>query len=322
MSNYSTMLNSEILDGIEDIKQNQFIAEMNVMNAMFDYYQKESTFMEHCNFDTCDIDEVFTEADTDSTTKSKFTSEGGKVLAFFKKVLTGILKLFRMIAHGLAKLVQKLKNLFKSKKKTINQICEEAGLQKKSKHIKEAAVPTTNTQLSDVKLTQKDFDTLLKNIRVSIGSDATIKIVCYEFDKNEDVGSFTGFDEYTFNRLVGFLVDDHLQLVIRTTLDLIIKSVQQIRDYKDDSALQLTNMHTNYLRNYKIPRYIGSELSLIELQSSAKTYSKFADSTSKILKYLADGLNLGHTHAENIRWLFNTINNVNMTVNIFIKSYQ
>ena len=50
MNNYSTMLNSEILDGIEDIRQNQFIAEMNVMNVMFDYYQKESAFIEHCNF--------------------------------------------------------------------------------------------------------------------------------------------------------------------------------------------------------------------------------------------------------------------------------
>lgn len=128
MNNYSTMLNSEILDGIEDIRQNQFIAEMNVMNAMFDYYQKESAFIEHCDFDTCDIDEVFTESASDSTSNTKSSSKGGKVLAFLKKIGQSIIDFFKMIAKGLKNLALKIKGLFSKNKKTMDQMCEEAGI--------------------------------------------------------------------------------------------------------------------------------------------------------------------------------------------------
>lgn len=135
MNEYSKLLNSEILDGIEEIRQNQFIAEMNVMNSMMDYYNKQAEFIEHYNPETCDIDEVFVESsnETSESGSDKPKKKGNKIIEFFKKIIKAIGSLFSMIGKGLMKLAEKIKGFFTKKKKTMNQICEEAGMTKTGK---------------------------------------------------------------------------------------------------------------------------------------------------------------------------------------------
>lgn len=131
MNEYSKLLNSEILDGIEEIRQNQFIAEMNVMNSMMDYYNKESEFIEHCNPETCDIDEVFVESSnetSESNADKPKKKKGGKLLNFLKTIGKAIIDFFKMIGRGIKNLAEKIKGFFTKKKKTMDQMCEEAGI--------------------------------------------------------------------------------------------------------------------------------------------------------------------------------------------------
>lgn len=131
MNAYSKLLNSEILDGIEEIRQNQFIAEMNVMNSMMDYYNKQAEFIEHCNPETCDIDEVFVESSnetSESGSDKPKKKKGGKLLNFLKNIGKAIIDFFKMIGHGIKNLAENIKRFFTKKKKTMDQMCEEAGI--------------------------------------------------------------------------------------------------------------------------------------------------------------------------------------------------
>lgn len=131
MNEYSKLLNSEILDGIEEIRQNQFIAEMNVMNSMMDYYNKQAEFIEHCNPETCDIDEVFVESSnetSESGSDKPKKKKGGKLLNFLKNIGKAIIDFFKMIGRGIKNLAENIKRFFTKKKKTMDQMCEEAGI--------------------------------------------------------------------------------------------------------------------------------------------------------------------------------------------------
>ena len=120
----NNILNEQILQSIDDIDDCVMEAELAVINSMYDYCQKAITLYENYNGDECDCFDVFMETSTDGTKKSF----GSKAKAVVVKIWKAIKAFFRFIIKQLSKIIDLIKNLFKRKKKTVDQIITDCGV--------------------------------------------------------------------------------------------------------------------------------------------------------------------------------------------------
>ena len=118
------MLNEEILSSIDNIDDCVMEAELAVINSMYDYCQKAILLYENYNGYDCDCFDVFMETSTDGTKKSF----GSKAKAVAIKIWNAIKSFFRFIIKQISKIINFIKNLFKRKKKTADQIITDCGV--------------------------------------------------------------------------------------------------------------------------------------------------------------------------------------------------
>ena len=91
-------INESLLESIELINESVIESEVNVMNSMVDYYDKQSQIIEYCD----DIDSLnelfFQEADDPSKEENKDDKKkDGKSSNILKKIWNAIKKFFGMI---------------------------------------------------------------------------------------------------------------------------------------------------------------------------------------------------------------------------------
>ena len=123
----NTSINDDVLLAIDNIDSCVMEAEMNVIDAMYDYCQKALMMLEHYEGDNYSEIDVFCEADKVTGTKKTF---GSRVVAVVKNVLGAIKRFFSFIGKQLGKLIAFVKRLFTGKKKsgTADQAVMEAGI--------------------------------------------------------------------------------------------------------------------------------------------------------------------------------------------------
>lgn len=104
-------INESLLESIELINESVIESEVNVMNSMVDYYDKQSQIIEYCD----DIDSLnelfFQEADDPSKEENKDDKKkDGKSSNILKKIWNAIKKFFGMIIKHIKKIINSFRN--------------------------------------------------------------------------------------------------------------------------------------------------------------------------------------------------------------------
>ena len=159
------MLTEEILESIDLIEETQLVSEMAVMESLLNYYDKAIMIMENTDEDRLEEFQVFNESVTMEATGDN------KIKNLAMSIWSSIKKFFSMIGSWITKFVNFIKNLFKKKTKSVDQILDECGVKPTGTN-----TSTSNKQSASSNQSQRTSSSSNTSGRVPIPADPKSEI--------------------------------------------------------------------------------------------------------------------------------------------------
>jgi hypothetical protein len=123
-------LTDEIIEKLESIDNTVMDSEMAMYNTIMDIHHKEMKILEYCNTDDVSQYDIFQEEYISEGNVVK--SVGNKLKQAFQKLWEIIKNIFSWMAAQVKRFINFVKNIFRKKKKNVNQIAAECGIKPNS----------------------------------------------------------------------------------------------------------------------------------------------------------------------------------------------